>query len=221
MAVAPVMVALKVADRMEMPLRSEGPPTGRRTGSAMKPAGRVQSLPDDDAALLVEVSALQLLAHGLNLELSSAEWLALAAVSRETQAIRQIYEAQIATGARVAPGRFRVEIPMYADAGDALRARFLAQMRAGLGAGTADEIVGKLGSRLEGYFGGFGVAVQTLDIVGDPREPQSDCEVTRTVRYWNSVEGSDRLTIRRETHFPAWEDPHGENWGPLLAAAGA
>jgi hypothetical protein len=181
---------------------------------------RPAALTDDDAAVVAEMSQLQLLAQGLNLDLSSRQWSALAAVTLEIQAIRQTYEAQIATGTAASAGCFRVEIPMYAAAGDAIRAKFLADLRAALGAATAGEIVEKLGGRLEGHFAGFGVAVQTLEIKGDPHAAPTDCEVTRTVTYWNSVEGGEQLTTRRETHFPAWEDPTGESWGALLAVVG-
>jgi hypothetical protein len=184
-------------------------------------SGAPVAMSEDDAALLVEMSELRLLSQGANLELTGGQWSALAAVTLGIQAIRQAYEAQIATSTVVGPGRFRVEIPMYASAGDAIRARFLAGLQMELGETTAAEIVGKLGSRLEGHFAGFGVGVQTLDITGDPRGARPECEVTRTVKYWNSVEGGDRLTTRRETHFPGWEDPSGESWGPLLAIVGA
>ena len=45
-------------------------------------------------------------------------------------------------------------------------------------------------------------------------------QVERTARYWNSIDGAERVTTRREVHFPATEDPTGETWGALLALVG-
>jgi hypothetical protein len=56
-----------------------------------------------------------------------------------------------------------------------------------------------------------------LDITTAASGELSDVQVLRTVKYWNSVEGRDRLTTRREYHFPVWEDPTGDSWGALLA----
>jgi hypothetical protein len=175
----------------------------------------------DATVVVAEIAELQMMAEGADLDLSSEQWSTLAAVTLNIQAVRHAYEAQIAASTMLAPGRYRVEIPNYATAGDALRAKFQAELQGGLGETLATEIVAKLGSRLEAHFAGFGVSVQTLDIIADSRAGATDYQVTRTVRYWNSVEGADRLTTRRETHFPLWEDPTGESWGPLLAVVGA
>lgn len=174
----------------------------------------------DDAALVAEMSDLRLLAGDRALALTADQWTALAEISLETQAVRLRYEAQIAQSREVAPGHFRVEIPMYSQVGDALRARFQVQLRTRLGAFGADEVDLKLGTKLEGHFGGFGVSTQTLEINGDPRAADADCEVTRTITYWNSVEGTKKLSTRRETHYPKWEDPAGDRWGALLAVIG-
>ena len=61
------------------------------------------------------------------------------------------------------------------------------------------------------------MSVQTLDVTANRGGALDDMEVTRTVTYWNSVEGSDRPTTRREVHFPAIEDPTGDRWSALLA----
>lgn len=168
------------------------------------------------SAHVAEIVALQLLAQGTELELGAQQWSALAEVTAEIQAIRHAYEASIAVATWPEPGRGRIEIPAYAAAGDALRARFHAGLREQLGEANAAEILEQLGPRLEGHFAGFGVSVQRLDVTGGPGGIPTEWEITRTVNYWNSVEGQDRLTTRRETHFPGREDPAGENWEPLL-----
>lgn len=181
------------------------------------PAG---SLSPDDEALMTEAIALQRLATGTDLELNTQQWSALAAATLEIQAIRQEYEASIATATLVSPGRYRVEVPVYAAAGDALRTKFHAELLEQLGEADAAEVLTQIGSRLEGHFGGFGVSVQSLDITTDPTGG-ADGVVTRTTKYWNSVEGREQLTTRRETFFPGREDPTGELWRPFLALVGA
>jgi hypothetical protein len=178
---------------------------------------KTYQLSDDAAALVAEMCDLQLLADGTRLTLNSRQWSALAAVVLRNQAIRQTYEAQIATSTVIAPGQYRVEIPVYASAGDLLRENFNSELRTELGDATAADVLAELGDRLEGRFAGFGVSAQTLDITANPDGAPSDVQVTRTVTYWNSAKGSDRLTTRREIHFPAWEDPTGDSWSALLA----
>jgi len=168
----------------------------------------------DATAQVAEIVALQLLAQGTELELGARQWAELAKVTAEIQAVRHAYEASIAVATVREPGRSRIEIPAYAAAGDALRARFHAGLRENLGDANAAEILERLGARLEGHFAGFGVSMQTLEISGTPAERA----VTRTIKFWNSVEGQDRLTTRRETHFPDREDPSGERWSALLSA---
>jgi hypothetical protein len=114
-------------------------------------------------------------------------------------------------------GGCRVEIPAYAAAGDALRARFEAGLREKLGPACAAEVLARIGRKLEGYFGGFGVCVQTLDFAADARDGEHEWAVTRTVQYWNSVEGGESLSTRRETLLPGREDPAGMSWAPLLS----
>ncbi len=169
---------------------------------------------------MTETIALQRLAAGSELELNAHQWSAFAAATLKVQAIRQAYEASIATATLVSPGRYRVDVPTYAAAGDALRAQFQAELREQLGEANAAEVLAQIGARLEGHFGGFGVSVQSLDIATDPAGG-ADGVVTRTTKYWNSVEGREQLTTRRETHFPGREDPTGELWRPFLALVGA
>ncbi len=179
------------------------------------------TLPASETAIAAEVIALQLLAPEAELELSARQWAVLAAVTSNIQAVRHAYEASLAKAAVLAPGHYRLEIPAYAAAGDALRARLHADLREQLGEANTTEILARLGSRLEGHFAGFGVSVQTLEVTGDVNNRNADWQVTRTVKFWNSVEGQDRLTTRRETHFPGREDPAGETWGPLLSVLSA
>jgi hypothetical protein len=169
----------------------------------------------DDAAAVAEMAELQILAEGTGLVLDSAQWAKLAGVTLDVQTIRQNYEAEIARTTAVAPGRYRVEIPGYASAGATLRAKFYAALGRELGETIAADVIEKLGARLEGHFGGFGVSLQTLEVA--TTSAGGDLEITRTVNYWNRAEEGERLVTRRETHLPAWEDPSGERWGALLA----
>lgn len=171
-----------------------------------------------DAAGLAEQSALRLLARDADLELTARQWAAFAAATAHIQTIRQNFEATLASVKLMPDGRYRMEIPAYATAGDALRTKLTAELVKQLGDETATEILAVLGSKLEGYFGGFGVSVQTLDFAASasPGAPE-DFQVTRTVQYWNAVEGGAELRTRRETHFPGLEDPSGEAWQPFLA----
>jgi len=176
-------------------------------------------LAPESAALVAEIAELQSLAEGTDLELNTRQWEALGTVTLHLQAVRLAYEARIATSTALPAGRHRIEVPAYPSAGDALRAQFHAALRSELGEANAMEILEKLGSRLEGHFVGFGVSVQTLDLSPDPRGG-GDYEVTRTAKYWNSVESENRLTTRREIFYPALQDPDGDCWGALLALAG-
>lgn len=162
---------------------------------------------------------LQALAPEGTLALTSDQWRALADVTLEFQAIRQAYEATLAQAVALDRGSYRLEIPAYPVAGDALRARFQAELRARLGETAAADIVAQLGGALEGHFAGFGVSTQTLDFIAAGAD--ADYQVTRTVRFWNSLGAGERLTVRRETHFPGLEDPSGHTWGPFLSVLAA
>lgn len=170
---------------------------------------KVASLAADAGALLAEQAAVQLLVKDADLPLTAEQWADFAAVTSQYQAVRQTYEATIATAVAGQPQR--LEIPAYPAAGDALREKFYSALRERLGPATAEVIALRAGSALEGYFGGFGVGVQTLDFGADA------AAVTRTAQYWNSTQARDTLTLRRETHFPQMEDPSGERWGAFLA----
>ncbi len=172
----------------------------------------------EEGALLAEQVAVQLLVKDAALDLSPEQWSAFAAVTWHYQTVRQTFEATIATVS--ARDKFRLEIPAYPAAGDVLREKFYGELRERLGEGPADAIAGRAGAALEGYFGGFGVSVQTLDFApnaGVTGTAGADYLVTRTARYWNSTDAREKLTLRRETHFSGQEDPNGERWGPYLA----
>ena len=175
-------------------------------------------LGENPTALLTEQIALQALAGEADLHLSAREWTGFAGVTQYHQAVRRAYEAEIAVQKRSSLGRHRFEIPLYPRAGDQLRAAFYASLRAELGAAAAEEIAQKLGARLEDYFGGFGVAIQTLDLVADRNAEQRDFIVTRTETFWNQLRPDERLKTRRETFLIAAEDPTGAEWGALLIA---
>lgn len=192
-----------------------GPTTAVPAPHAARPA---VSLGADATVALGEQVALQALAEKVGLELSPRQWTALAAATAHIQAVRQAYEASIAKVERLGDGRYRMEIPAYPAAGDALREKFQAELRAHLGDASVSEIMTQLGGELEGHFGGFGVSVQTLEFAAARNGVEADYQVTRTVHYWNAVAGENRLTTRRETHFPGLEDPSGHAWGPFLTA---
>lgn len=174
-------------------------------------------LSPEESLLFTTLCDLHLLAGDIELDLTTKQWSRFAEIVVHTQAVRHHYEAKIAVATETAPGRYRLEIPAYAAAGDELRRQFLADLESGLGKEAAAEVTEKLGRLLEGRFAGFGVGTQTLDITGNPATKPADVQVARTARYWNSVEGRERLTTRREMTFPASEDPTGENWSALLA----
>lgn len=184
----------------------------------MRPA---VSLSSDSLALLAEQATLQTLATESTVTLTPEQWTALAEITLEVQEIRHGFEASIAQPTQMAQGTYRLEIPAYAGAGDALRERFYAALADKLGTPTAEEIRRTLGSALEGHFAGFGVGVQTLDFKADADGVDTDYQVTRTAQFWNSVDAKDRLTTRRETYFPAREDPSGQLWGPFLSVLAA
>jgi hypothetical protein len=166
----------------------------------------------------VDEIELRLLARNAPLQLTDEQWADFARVTGHYQAIRQAYEATIARVTRSKQGHYRVEIPAYSAAGDALRAKFEAEMREKLGEPAASEIASALGRSLDGHFAGFGVSVQTLEFnLPDGAADSEQYEVTRTIQFWNSVDAAQRLTTRRETHFPGLEDPDGHRWGPFLS----
>lgn len=204
------------------------------SGSAQSAAGSrvevvqetktVEALSADASMLVATMCDLQLMAAGSDLPLGEKDWPVLADVVMRNQAIQHTYEAQIATVRAVAPGRYRAEIPAYADAGEELRERFAADLRAELGEPAAGVVLAKLGARLEARFAGFGLSVQTLDITVDPAGGLDDVQIARVATYWDSVDGRNRLSTRREIYFPKQEDLTGDNWAALLAkvsAAGA
>jgi len=203
-------VAFAAGEPLDHPVPARPPPK-------MEPL----ELSSDDNLLVAEMCDLQLMAQGTNLALDSTQWSSLAAVVLRTQAIRHAFEAQIATSQKIAPDRYRMEIPSYADAGEVLREKFVAELTAKLGEPAAKEVMAKLGGALEGRFAGFGVSVQTLEITASPGGEPSDSQIVRTAEYWNRVENTERVATRREVHFPFLEDPTGDTWGALLAMTSA
>jgi hypothetical protein len=180
-------------------------------------ARTIPTLSADSSAALAEQVALQQFAGAAALPLTPEQWATFAEVSSHYQAVRQAYEATLATVTSAERGHVRMEIPAYSSAGDALRAQLYGELREKLGAAASAAIAQRLGGALEGHFGGFGLSVQTLDFVAASGAADNDYQVTRTVKYWNSDETSDRLITRRETHFPGLEDPSGHRWGPFLS----
>ncbi len=190
---------------------------------------RVESRPADEerqrTPLRLSVDAASLLAEevelrqltAVELPLSDEQWAEFAALTLHYQAVRQAFEATIARLSPAPGGGYRLEIPAYPNAGDALRTRFQTELGERLGSVAATAIDAQLGDRLEGRFAGFGLAVQTLDFTPAPDGAEADYAVTRTITFWNRTAPLDRPTTRRETHFPGREDPTGHAWGPLLS----
>jgi hypothetical protein len=174
-------------------------------------------LQPDAAAQLAEELTLRMQAERLPLQLSDDQWSAFAAVTIHYQAVRQAYEATLAQATIIGPGRYRLDIPAYPGAGDALRARLFAELEACLGAPATESIARQFAGVLESHFGGFGLGIQTLEFVADERGVDAEYQVTRTVQFWNTAHDSDRFATRRETYFPGIEDPTGHTWGPFLA----
>ncbi|MBI2513377.1 MAG: hypothetical protein HYV96_15470 [Opitutae bacterium] len=212
-ALAPVLVPAERVVRFE-----SAEATDAATPTAVEPRERrIETLSAAESTQFTTLCDLHLLAADTELDLTTKQWAALTAAVVQAQAVRHNYEAQIAIAQEVAPGHFRVEIPAYAAAGDELRRQFLADLQNGLGSDAAAEVWTQLGRRLEGRFAGFGVSAQTLEITSAPARAPGDVQVERIAHYWNSVDDRDRVTTRRETHFPADEDPTGESWHALLA----
>jgi hypothetical protein len=177
------------------------------------------SLSDDAGVLVATMCDLQLLAAGTELTLDSGQWSRLAAAVLRAQAVRHTYEARIARLRVIAPGHYRAEIPVYADAGEVLREQFHAELRTELGESVAAEVQAKLGTQLEGRFAGFGLSVQSLDITGDVAGDLRDVQIVRTASYGGDRDG--QVTTRREVHFPMLDDSTGDSWYTLLARVGA
>lgn len=183
-------------------------------------SSRVEQLSASESIQFAALCDLHLLAADADLDLTTKQWSVFAEIVVHTQAVRHTYEARIATAREIEPGRYRVEIPAYAAAGDELRRQFLAEMQSGLGREGAAEVMEKLGRQLEGRFAGFGVSAQTLEITGDPARAPADLLVESTAHYWDSIDGRERVTTRRETHFPLAGNPADESWHALLALVG-
>lgn len=176
-----------------------------------------EQLSSSDAAQFATLCDLHLMAGETELDLTSKQWDAFVVVVMQAQAVRHHYEAQIATVREIAPGRHRVEIPPYAAAGDELRRQFAADLETAVGRAAASEIMDKLGRKLDDRFAGFGVGTQTLEITGDPTRSPANVQIASTSKFWNSIDGPDWTTTRKEVLFPDAEDPTGETWSALLA----
>ena len=192
-------------------------PDGFRSPEAVsRTVAPIATLDGASQATLMDQLALRQLAEGTELPLDDAGWAALAAVAAHFQAVRQVHEASLATVKPQADGAWQLEVPTYPEFGDMLRARFYETLQVQLGASVTDLVLERIGRKLEGYFGGFGVSVQTLQFQADGPGP-ADYLVTRTITYWNEPTNAPTLTTRRETHLPAIEDPTGQRWSAFLA----
>lgn len=177
----------------------------------------IEQLSSSEAAQFATLCDLHLMAGEAELDLTTKQWDALAVVVMQAQAVRHHYEARIATMREIAPGRYRLDIPPYAAAGDELRRQFAADLETAVGRAAATEIMDKLGRKLDDRFAGFGIGTQTLEITGDPTHSPADVQIARTAKFWNSIDGPDWTKTRKEVVFPDAEDPTGETWSALLA----
>ncbi len=168
---------------------------------------RVVEATEEENAALAETIQLQQMAEGTGLELAPEQWAALAEVTRRMQVWRGVVEAEIGAVQVVAPGRWRMDVPGYVEMGAGMRARFFGEIGDVLGARVAADVIDKLGAEFEGYFAGFGVSLQTLDISGDQRGSDEGWQVTRTIAYSKNVTSGEQVTVRRETYFVGREDP--------------
>jgi len=169
---------------------------------------------DAEASLMLsEEIAWRTAGSAAGLELTDAQWRAFAETAILHQAIRCAYEAEIANVTMVNDTLSRVTIPCYAEEGESLRDEFFLALKEVLGGEAAMQVFRRLGRDLDARFGGFGVAVQTLELSLENDGGAS--AVTRTAHYWNSDE--ERAVVRREIHWPQLEDPYGDAWGPLIA----
>ena len=196
-------------------LRSGGPTVVSPTIGSTRPPGpaAVRPLAADSSAALAEQITLRQLAHGRDLALGEEAWAELAAVVARHQAIRHAHEASLATVMSQPHGGFVIEVPAYGDVGELLRAQLYAEVAQRLGGAAADQVLLHLGDALEGYFAGFGVSAQTLEV--PTVEAFGEHFVTRTIAY--SSDDDDRIRTRREMHLPGAEDPTGQRWSPFLA----
>ncbi len=176
---------------------------GRSFAAAME----VVEATEEENAVLAETIELQQMADGTGLELAPEQWAALAEVTRRMQVWRGVVEAEIGAVQVIAPGRWRMDVPGYVETGAGMRARFFGEIDHVLGSSVAAEVIDKLGPAFEGYFAGFGVSLQTLDISGDERGSEVEWQVTRTIAYSKDVTSGDQVTVRRETYFAGHEDP--------------
>jgi len=177
---------------------------GAREGHALTlVATKTVEATAEENARVAEVIELQRMAEGTGLDLAPEQWVALAEVTRRTQAVRGAVEVERAIGTEIAAGRWRMDVPGYADVGAAMRARFFWEIGEVLGAGVAVEVIDRLGPAFEGYFAGFGVSLQTLEIAAGAGE----WVVTRAVAYAKEASGGEQVTVRRETYFAESDDP--------------
>lgn len=185
------------------------------TALAAGESREVEATVEENAAL-AELIGLQQMAEGTGLELAPEQWVALAQVTRRTQVVRGAVEAELGAVQLVAPGRWRMDVPGYVETGAAMRARFFLEMGEVLGKSVAADVIDKLGPALEGYFAGFGVSLQTLDIVDDPRGGAGEWIVTRTVAYSKDAASGEQVAVRRETFFAG----RGNSWVGKLRVEG-
>ncbi|HLP24845.1 MAG TPA: hypothetical protein VK477_04145, partial [Acidobacteriota bacterium] len=170
------------ADRIVHFETADAPDTAPTPALAENAPRAIEQLSPSEAAQFATLCDLRLMAGETELDLTTKQWDALAVVFMQTQAVRHHYEAQIATVREIAAGRYRIEIPPYAAAGDELRRQFAADLETAVGPAAAAEIMDKLGRKLDDRFAGFGIGTQTLEITGDPMRSPTDVQVASTAK---------------------------------------
>jgi len=187
------------------------PSPGLSANEGALSATPVFTLSSESSAQLAEEIELNGLAEQADLTLTANQLKAFADVTALHQAIRESYEWEIASAVRAQDGRSLIEIPAYSDAGNALRAAFYADLREVLGASTAAQIEAKVGSRLEGRFGGFGAAEQMIELPAASSDSETEPVLQRTILYSNPSAGADHPVVRQEAYFPRFEDTAGRS----------
>ena len=170
--------------------------------SAAKGEIPTYALSADSAEELTEEIELNGLAVEAGLTLTPTQLRRFAEVTSLYQSVRQAYELEIASPGHSTTGKPILEIPLYAAAGDVLRAGFYSALRDGLGEFVAGTILNKIGAQLETRFAGFRIAEQTIELADtSPSANSDDAVITRSVVYWNSQAHTDRPLARRESRF--------------------
>ncbi len=204
------------SDILPIPRGAAAQALGRQEPQSNRLSPLPAVLSPDQGSVLAEVVQLQQLAVDAPVVLTPEQWLAFGTVAAHFQTLRHRHEGSIASIGRLGTRGYTLEVPPYPETGAALRAAFESAVKAALGHDAANLTLRALSSALSSHFGGFGVSQQTLEFARNSGDDPTDYHVTRTVTFWQGTATDGRAVTRRETFFPALEDPTGQSWGALL-----